>query len=262
MPGLFGNAAREPQQESGILETVTRIQQLGGDPVRADRVLALRARFEERTGAFVSEDPWFEARSRAFWCDTITRARFGREVEEEFSAAERAWLVPLERAHRGLFSGLSFGAPAPKGSSSRLSFGGPTPKGVLVDVWSGAEFEIAVMDDESAAELDAGSGQLFDARIVVSGDARTVALLPGAVFHPREATAPIDGVLAAARERTLSTDDTLDALLRMERALRSLSRVKAAYAYRPGALSPAVPTPARHPPDVADRLRRIAKAPT
>jgi hypothetical protein len=242
MTGLFGNAATQaPYGQSGILETVTRIQQLGGDPVRSDRVLELRGRFESRTGAFVSEDPWFEARSRAFWCDTLTRARFGREVEGELSEAERAWLGPLELAHRGLFRASA---------------------GLLVDAWSGAEFAISVLDDESAAELDAGSGQLFDARIVVSEDALTVALLPGAVFHPREATAPIDGVLAAAREAALSTDDTLDALLRMERALRSLSRVKAAYAYRPGALSPALPTPARHPPDVADRLRRIAKSPT
>jgi hypothetical protein len=257
MAGLFGNAAThasitQSQPRSGILETVTRIQQLGGEPVRADRVQELRARFESRTGAFVSEDPWFEERSRAFWCDTITRAGFGREVEKELSDAECAWLRPLERAHRGLFR-----ASLVPGSS----FEAPAPKGLLVDVWSGAEFAITAMDDESAAELETGSEQLFDARIVVSADASTVALLPGAVFHPREATAHIDGVLAAARERALSTDDTLDALLRMERALRSLSRVKAVYAYRPGALSPSVPTPARHPPDVADRLRRIAKSP-
>ena len=36
----------------------------------------------------------------------------------------------------------------------------------------------------------------------------------------------------------MKTDDVLDALLRMERTFRSLSRVKAAYAYRPEALSP------------------------
>jgi hypothetical protein len=242
------------QPGTGILETVTRIQQLGGDPVRADRVLELRARFETRAGAFASEDSYFEARSRAFWCEAISRSRFGRDVEAELSAEERAWLGPLERAHRGLFRADEGGHSGDHGATRATR--------LLVDVWSGAEFAITVLDDESSAELDAGSGQLFDARVVVSEDARTVALLPGAVFHPREATAPIDTVLAAARERGLSTDDTLDALLRMERALRSLSRVKAAYAYRPEALSPAVPTPARHPPDVADRLRRIAKSPT
>jgi hypothetical protein len=262
MAGLLGTAATpisgalqpQPHPRTGVLETVTRIQQLGGDPVRADRVLELRARFETRTGAFASEDSYFEARSRAFWCDAIARSRFGRDVEAELAADERGWLGPLERAHRGLFR-VAVDADVDGRSAASAARR-------LVDVWSGAEFEVTVLDDESSAELDAGSGQLFDGRVVVSGDARTVALLPGAVFHPREATSPIDTVLAAARERALSTDDTLDALLRMERSLRSLSRVKAAYAYRPEALSPALPTPPRHPPDVADRLRRIAKSPT
>jgi hypothetical protein len=272
MGGLLGTAAThaslpqpqpqpqlaQPQQGTGVLETVTRIQQLGGDPVRADRVLELRARFETGTGAFASEDSYFEARSRAFWCDAIARSRFGRDVEAELTAEERAWLGPLERAHRGLFR-VAADVDGPAGPTGGASAAGARS---LVDVWSGAEFEVTVLDDESSAELDAGSGQLFDARVVVSEDARTVALLPGAVFHPREATAPIDTVLAAARDRALSTDDTLDALLRMERSLRSLSRVKAAYAYRPEALSPALPTPPRHPPDAADRLRRIAKSPT
>jgi hypothetical protein len=263
MGGLLGTAATRPAltqpQRTGVLETVTRIQQLGGDPVRADRVLELRARFESRTGAFASEDSYFEARSRAFWCEAIARSRFGRDVETELTAEERAWLGPLERAHRGLFR-VAADVDDPAGHAGRRASDPGARR--LVDVWSGAEFEVTVLDDESSAELDAGSGQLFDARVVVSEDARTVALLPGAVFHPREATAPIDTVLAAARERALSTDDTLDALLRMERSLRSLSRVKAAYAYRPEALSPAVPTPARHPPELADRLRRIAKSPT
>jgi hypothetical protein len=43
-------------------------------------------------------------------------------------------------------------------------------------------------------------------------------------------------VLAAARARGLSGAETLDALLRMQRAHRSLSRVKVAYAYRVEAL--------------------------
>src|SRR5579872_2396269 len=107
-----------------VFEAVTRIEQLGGEPVRATRVAALRAAFEARTGAFVPEDPWFEERSRAFWCDAVTGARFGREVEAELSEAERRWLGPLERAHRGLF----------------LATGGRTSAGqLLVDAWGGAE---------------------------------------------------------------------------------------------------------------------------
>jgi hypothetical protein len=39
-------------------------------------------------------------------------------------------------------------------------------------------------------------------------------------------------VIAAARERDMTTGEALDALLRMELVFRSSSRVKAAFAYR------------------------------
>lgn len=218
---------------AALFETIARIEQLGGAPERAPRVAELRRAFETCTGAFVPEDPWFEERSRAFWCDTVTRGRFGREVERELTAGERAWLVPLERAHRGLFR---------------------TEGRVLVDVWSGAELSPTLVPDDSRAELDAAAGQLFDARVAAArvaaaSDPVVVALLPGAVFHPRHATAAIESVLEAARAASLSTTDTLNALLRMERTLRAFSRVKAAYAYRADALSAAPPSAAvRAPP--------------
>jgi hypothetical protein len=199
----------------GVLETAMRIVERGGAPEFAERAVTLRREFEARTGEFSPDDAWFEVRSRAFWSDAITRSRFGREVEASLDPHERRWLGPLERAHRGLFR-----------VEGRL----------LVDVWSGAVFGPTVVDDASRAELDAGAGLLFDARVVGSDDPHCVALLPGAVFHPREATAAIESVLVAARNATFSTHDTLDRLLLMERTLRSLSRVKAAYAYRPDAL--------------------------
>jgi hypothetical protein len=222
----------------GVFEAILRLSQLGGEPQASARVAALRARFEERTGAFLPEDPWFEERSRAFWCDALTRGRFGRSVEDRLTAPERAFLGPLERAHRGLFR-LANG---PEGS------GGPSAAGpLLVDVWSGAEFVVTHADDEARAELEAGAEQLFDARLVGlrtgvgAGNTKRepplrIALLPGAVFHPRSAAGPLEGVLSVARARSLSTHETLDALLRMERTLRSLSRVKPAFAYRPESL--------------------------
>lgn len=223
----------------GLLETVARIVQLGGATARAARVAALRAAWEQRTGAFSPEDAWFEERSRAFWDDAVTSQRFGREVTDELEKSERAWLAPLERAHRGLF---------------RVS---AEDRDVLEDVWSGAELAVSTMDEASRAELDASSGQLFDARVIGAQEpALNVALLPGAVFHPRDATEHVAPVLAAARTRGLSTDETLDALLRMQRALRSLSRVKPAYAYRPEALSPRAPALPHGP------VQRSAKAPT
>lgn len=212
---------------AGVLETVARIVQRGGAAERAARVAEMRTRFEASTGTYVHEDPWFEERSRAFWCDAVTRGRFGREVEGELTEDERAWLGPLERAHRGLFR---------------------TAGAVLHDVWSGAELLLTQVDDSSRAELDASAGQLVDARVVGADDPLVVALLPGALFHPRDATATIEPVLAAAHARSLGTHEVLDALLRMERTLRAHSRVKVAYAYRPDALTPGAPTlPVRRP---------------
>jgi hypothetical protein len=210
----------------GVLEAAARIVQLGGEAGRASRVAAMRAGFEARTGPFLPEDSWFEERSRAFWCDALTEGRFGREVSVQLVEDERAWLGPLERAHRGLFRAEA---------------------SLLVDVWSGAELVVTTMDGASRAELDAASGQLFDARVVAADPPYVVALLPGAVFHPRDATAAIPPVLAAARARSLPTTAVLDALLRMERTLRSLSRVKPAYAYRVETLAPRPPHPGGRP---------------
>ncbi len=218
----------------GALETAARIVELGGEAALSSKVAELRARFEVRTGAFAPEDPWFEERSRAFWCDAVTRWRFGREVEEDLTPKQRGWLAPLERAHRGLFRATTEGGP-------------------VVDVWSGAELLLTVVDEASRAELAAASGQLFDARVVADDEPLVVALLPGAIFHPHDATAAIEPVLAAARAQSLTTHETLDALLRMERTLRALSRVKAAYAYRPDALSQRAPATLS--------VRRPAKAP-
>jgi hypothetical protein len=226
----------------GVLEAAARIVQLGGE--KRERVAEMRAAFEARAGAFAPEDPWFEERSRAFWCDAVTRGRFGREVEGELRADERRWLGPLERAHRGLFQ-------------RRPALGGPRPRSdgeVLVDVWSGAEMVVTALDEESRAELEASAGQLLDGRVVGADEPPVATLLPGAVFHPRQATEAIEAVLEAARASHMATHDTLDALLRMERTLRALSRVKTAYAYRPEALS-AQPSGGQRP------VRRAAKGP-
>jgi hypothetical protein len=220
----------------GVLETAARIVQLGGEAALARHVADMRAAFEGRTGAFLPEDAWFEERSRAFWCDAVTRGRFGREVGGRLGEDEQAWLGPLERAHRGLFRAEGW---------------------LLVDAWSGAEFLVTTMDEASRAELEAATGQLFDARVVGADSPHVVALLPGAVFHRRDATAAITPVLAAARARSLTTTEALDALLRMERTLRSLSRVKTAYAYRSDALVPPAHPP--HPPALPARPIRASK---
>jgi hypothetical protein len=240
----------------GVLETAARIAELGGAGRHATLVSGMRARFEARTGAFSPEDGWFEERSRAFWSDSVTTGRFGRLVEAELTEEERRWLGPLERAHRGLFRAAP--ATPPPGSSAGTAPRTRRTDGLrLVDVWSGAELVVTLFDDASRAELGAAAGQLVDGRVVGAADPLVLALLPGAVFHPRHATAAIDPVVRAARERALTTHEALDALLRMERTLRALSRVKAGYAYRPEALAMPSPTGSPHLP-----VRRPAKAPT
>ena len=67
--------------------------------------------------------------------------------------------------------------------------------------------------------------------------AQQLALLPGAIFHPEGAEEAIAAVVLAARARGIPDGALLDALLRMELSLRTLSRVKPAYAYRAEALA-------------------------
>jgi hypothetical protein len=198
-----------------IFDAYDAVLARGADPSHASRVATLRAAFEERTGAFRPEDPWFEARSRAFWDDAVTRGGFTREVAVELDEGARDWVPAFARAHRGLF----------------VVRGGSRDLPVLRDLWGGAEFVVHAIDAAMSDALAAAAAP-FDARLVGRDEPARVALLPGAVFHPADAAAPITEVLAAARARGLGTHDALDALLRMERGLRASSRVKAAYAYR------------------------------
>ncbi len=198
---------------------IETIAALGMAETHKERVAAMHRNFEERTGAFRAEEPWFEARSRAFWDDAVTRQGFARTVLSQLPDQVRAWVPGLERAHRGLFF-------ASQSTSRRI----------LRDVWSGAEFVVDEVDEASRSALDAPSGP-FDGRLAALSMPLRVGLLPGAVFHPEDANEPIERILEAARERQLPTDTVLDALLRMEMSLRTMSRVKAGYAYRAEALA-------------------------
>jgi hypothetical protein len=189
-----------------------------GEARHAARVAAMRARFEERTGTYTPDDPWFEARSAAFWDDALTAQRFGDELALLDDRA-RFWLEPLSRAHRGLF----------RVTAERNAF-------VLDDAWSGARFRVNAA--HGLKDALARANGFVDGRVVaaVVGATVEVSLLAGALFHADDATAPIAALLPIARERALGRDALLDALMRMELAFRSHSRVKAAYAYRKEAL--------------------------
>jgi hypothetical protein len=87
---------------------------------------------------------------------------------------------------------------------------------------------------ELAAAGRRGGSPLWQARLVATAEGCVV--LPGAVFHPVDALSAIEETLGVAKQRSLERDEVLDALLRMEHAFRTLTRVKVAYAYRPAAL--------------------------
>lgn len=189
---------------------------LAGAPARQDRVLAMRAAFEARTGSFSPRESFFEARSAAFWDDALTRGAFGRELAAELPDEARALVEPFARAHRGLFQ--------------------VTPEGdafAMVDVFCGAEFlaEPSTAGLRDALETAAG---LVDARVVGAG---RIVVLPGALFHHADALEPMLALLPEARSRALATHDLCDAMMRMDHAFRTLSRVKPAFAYRKEALS-------------------------
>jgi hypothetical protein len=202
-----------------LAHAVEAIAALGLSEAHKEHVASMHRTFEERTGTFGADVHWFEARSRAFWDDAVTRQGFARHVAAELPAVAREWVPSLERAHRGLFF------------ASRT-----TDRRLLRDVWSGAEFVVDDIDDASLSALEAPSGP-FDGRIAALANPVRVALLPGALFHPEDAIEPIERVLEAARVQELGADDVLDALLRMELSLRKMSRVKPGYAYRTQALT-------------------------
>jgi hypothetical protein len=209
-----------------LFEAYDAILALGAAPAQAARVAAMRAAFEERTGRFVPEDVWFEARSRAFWDDAVTTQGFGREVASAppspLPPSAQAWVPRLERAHRGLF--------VLTGSAEKR-------EPVLRDLWGAAEFVVHEIDDATRDALAVAAAP-FDARLVGSDEPARVGILPGAVFHPADAAGAIHVVLEAARAEGRRGSDVLDALLRMERGLRSSARVKPAYAYRADRLGP------------------------
>jgi hypothetical protein len=193
----------------------------GARPEHAARVAEMRRAFEKRTGALSPGDGWsegLEARMRAFWDDALATQGFAETMAQapgELTEEARAWTGAIGRAHRGLF------VVAGEDAGARI----------LRDLWSGAELVVHAIDDATRLALAAASAP-FDARLVGTDDPPQIAMMPGALFHPADATAPITKVLERARAANRTTGDVLDTLLRMERELRSSARVKAAYAYR------------------------------
>jgi len=183
----------------------------------ADHAKDLRESFQKRTGAFTAEDPWFEARSRAFWDDALATG-FTDLVPDPEDLTEQARTIAarMKRAHRGFFV------------VDRDREGDAT---ALVDLWSGAVLLVTPLDEAQAVDLEHAEGP-FDARVIGLPKSSSLFVLPGAYHHSADALDPATTVLDAARERGLESQAVLDALMRMDLVLRSSSRVKPTFAYR------------------------------
>ncbi len=189
-------------------------------PEMAESLRERRAEREACTGEVDADDQAFEGRMQAFWDAAVTTPSLLDAIRDHVEATEmHDWLDAFARAHRGLFRGALVG-PRAQGSF------------VLEDAWGGASFILLPAPPrELALALESGEG-LLDGRLVGRADPLTVTLLPGAVFHPPDATSAIEKVLETGRKGGFGRDEVLDALLRMEARLRAHSRVKPSYAYR------------------------------
>jgi hypothetical protein len=212
-----------PKSPGSSFESVfERLVAKVGAAIPPPEMARLHAAFEQRTGAFGPDDPWFESRSRAFWDDVMTRQPGSTApILEGAEGGEEPWALALRRSHRGLFL-------------SRTDHGAL----VLSDILSGAELLVHEVDEASRDSL-ASNESVFDGTVVAlsSGESGRLALLPGSIFHLEGAEEAIAHVIAAARARGIANGALQDALLRMELSLRTLSRVKPSYAYRPEALT-------------------------
>jgi hypothetical protein len=155
-------------------------------------------------GPFSPSDPWFEERSAALWDRVLCDPRVVQHLRGSSPIVER-----LSRAQRGLFE--------------------VHPAGRTVDllcVVRGAAFRLAAEDDAARAMSRGEGGGWIDGHVVASPEG--VALLPGFLVHPAEATEPMRALIATE----MPFDDLLDALLSMRHQLAARSRMKAKQVYR------------------------------
>ena len=228
----------------GVLETAARIVQLGGATERLARVAEMRARLRGAHGGLRAGRPMVRGAEPRL---LVRRRDDGTVRTRGGGGALRGRAARSGAARAGAPGPLSRGRWRRRGRTGRRRARRRVERGRAGVHGHGRGVARRARRVGGAALRRA---RRRHRRPVRGGPAARRGLPPAR----RDGSHP--GVLAAARARSLPTGDTLDALLRMERTLRSLSRVKAAYAYRPEALSP-------HGPALPTRtVRRSTKAPT
>ncbi len=191
-----------------------------------ERSQALRAGLSERCGHFQRDHEAAAARDAASMEFALVGGELAREIGAGLSDA----------AERELATQIAGAIPA------LLMFHDHSGLLVAEDLWSGASWWIAPTDDVGRdVRVQLPDSPIAQCRLVVQQSG--CAVLPGVVFHPADAREPIQATLRRASALGLSTQQVMEALLRMEHSWQTLSRVKVTYAYRADALvSPAAPT--------------------
>ncbi len=189
-------------------------------------VARARAEFAARTGPFEPEDRWFEERTRAAfdyalsgWGEprgALVRSWAARAGEEERRAA-----LALPRSLRGLFR-----VEPGEGARTDVSSGGGEHVR-LTELLGGAPLRVRI---EGGLGSRLRAGDVFDGRVLLFEGA--VRVLPGMVFHPAEALAALDEILAAARREERADASILDGLLRMRMRFDRFTGMHARHVYR------------------------------
>lgn len=183
-------------------------------PPYAERANAMVRDFLGRTGILPADHPQSPFRLAAAWEDALCRGGLAASLATELEdPAERNLALLLTRNQRGVFRFETLGG-----------------RHFVHDLWSGSSFILLARDDIGRAIPDDNLGSLCIGRVVGASDG--CAFLPGAVFQDPQASGAIESLIQAAAERDMDGDDLFDRLLRMDYTLRTMSRPRAAYAYR------------------------------
>jgi hypothetical protein len=184
-------------------------------------LLDLRRAFEARTGPIEEATADYESRIAHFFewyaCSQAEGgaviSRFAR-AHPDLSPGEQRELAGWLRSHRSLW----LCEHVAEGESR------------IRDLLGGLSLRVAL----SAGEEPLRVGDRFDGRVVPLGD--RLFLSPGRVFHPREAHAALDALLAEARARGRLGPVLLDPLLRMRTNFLAFASIRPEHVYRFDAL--------------------------
>lgn len=190
-------------------------------PPFLEQAKVLREQFGDRCGRFEADDEHAGARDAAAWEDVLIRGGLAVAIANTMKDAAEADLArSFSVAQRGVYRFEK--------TESAL---------VAHDLWSGAAFILLNKDDigrDIATASERLATPICEGRILASLEG--CAILPGAVFHPPDAGPAISRTLRVARERRMSTDDALDALLRMQHKFQTYTRLRVDLAYSPEGL--------------------------